>query len=319
MTNEKTGAVAESTAPTQSTLSPTRKKRKFRTIRKFMQNPLGVIGLFLLIFFAVVAIIAPFLAPPAWQDEPYRIPRDGFSPTPQAPSVEHPFGTTEGQYDIFYGIVWGTRTAWTVSLIVVGLSAVVGIFIGSISAFYGGILDEVIMRITDIFYAFPFLVGAMVLTTILGRGLHNVMIALIALGWMGYARLIRGDILQIREAEYVLAARAAGVGTVRLLLRHILPNAIWPVAVQGTMAMGSIVITAAGLSFLGVGAPTGYADWGQLISYSRNWVIGFQGNPLAYWYVVVYPSVAITLFCLSWNLVGDALRDILDPRLRGVA
>jgi peptide/nickel transport system permease protein len=283
-----------------------------------VQNPLGVIGLLLLVFFLVLAIFAPTLAPPAWEGEPYRIPRDGFSPTPKPPSEKHPFGTTEGQYDIYYGIIWGARSAWVVSLIVVGCSATIGILVGSISAFYGGLVDEVIMRITDIFYAFPFLVGAMVLTTILGRGLDNVIIALIALGWMGYARLIRGDILRVREAEYVLAARAAGAGTLRLLARHILPNAIWPVAVQGTMAMGSIVITAAALSFLGVGAPLGYADWGQLISFSRNWVIGFQGNPLAYWYVVIYPSVAITLFCLSWNLVGDALRDILDPRLRGV-
>jgi peptide/nickel transport system permease protein len=295
-----------------------RKRARYRTVRKFVQNPLGVIGLLLLVFFLVLAIFAPTLAPPAWEGEPYRIPRDGFSPTPKPPSEKHPFGTTEGQYDIYYGIIWGARSAWVVSLIVVGCSATIGILVGSISAFYGGLVDEVIMRITDIFYAFPFLVGAMVLTTILGRGLDNVIIALIALGWMGYARLIRGDILRVREAEYVLAARAAGAGTLRLLARHILPNAIWPVAVQGTMAMGSIVITAAALSFLGVGAPLGYADWGQLISFSRNWVIGFQGNPLAYWYVVIYPSVAITLFCLSWNLVGDALRDILDPRLRGV-
>jgi peptide/nickel transport system permease protein len=199
----------------------------------------------------------------------------------------------------------------------VSISALIGIVTGSIAAFYGGVLDEILMRITDIFYAFPFLVGAMVLTTILGRGLTNVMVALVALGWMGYARLIRGDILQIREADYVQAARATGASSLRLILRHILPNAIWPVVVQGTMSMGSIVITAASLSFLGVGAPLGYADWGQLISYARNWILGLYGNPLAYWYVVIYPSIAITLFCLSWNLVGDALRDILDPRLRG--
>jgi len=236
---------------------------------------------------------------------------------PKPPSPEHPCGTAEGQYDIYYGIVWGTRTAWTVSLVVVSISALIGIVMGSVAAFYGGVLDELLMRITDIFYAFPFLVGAMVLTTILGRGLTNVMFALVMLGWMGYARLIRADILQIREADYVQAARAAGASSLRLILRHILPNAIWPVVVQGTMSMGSIVITAAALSFLGVGAPVGYADWGQLISYARNWILGLYGNPLAYWYVVIYPSIAITLFCLSWNLVGDALRDILDPRLRG--
>ncbi len=287
------------------------------TFLKLIKNPLGLIGLVLLVFFVVVGILAPVLAPPAWENEPYRIPRDGYSSVPKPPSPEHPFGTAEGQYDIYYGIVWGTRTAWRVSLIVVSISALIGIVTGSVSAFYGGVLGELLMRITDIFYAFPFLVGAMVLTTILGRGLTNVMVALIALGWMGYARLIRGDILQIREADYVQAARAAGANSLRLILRHILPNAIWPVVVQGTMSMGSIVITAAALSFLGVGAPLGYADWGQLISYARNWILGLYGNPLAYWYVVIYPSIAITLFCLSWNLVGDALRDILDPRLRG--
>lgn len=287
------------------------------TFLKLIKNPLGLIGLVLLVFFVVVGILAPVLAPPAWEHEPYRIPRDGYSSVPKPPSPEHPFGTAEGQFDIYYGIVWGTRTAWRVSLVVVSISALIGIVMGSVAAFYGGVLDELLMRITDIFYAFPFLVGAMVLTTILGRGLTNVMVALVALGWMGYARLIRGDILQIREADYVQAARAAGASSLRLILRHILPNAIWPVVVQGTMSMGSIVITAAALSFLGVGAPLGYADWGQLISYARNWILGLYGNPLAYWYVVIYPSIAITLFCLSWNLVGDALRDILDPRLRG--
>ena len=287
------------------------------TFLKLIQNPLGLIGLVLVVFFLVIAILAPVLAPPEWEHEPYRIPRDGYAPQPKPPNAEHPFGTAEGQFDIYYGIIWGTRTAWRVSLIVVGISALIGVTLGSIAAFYGGILDEVLMRITDIFYAFPFLVGAMVFTTILGRGVTNAMIALIMFSWMGYARLIRGDILQIREAEYVQAARAAGAGSARLLLRHILPNAIWPVMVQGTMIMGSVVITFAALSFLGVGAPQGYADWGQLVSYARNWILGLRGNPLSFWYVVTYPSIAITLFCLSWNLVGDALRDILDPRLRG--
>ena len=215
------------------------------------------------------------------------------------------------------GYFWGTRTAWSISLTVVGFAATIGIIVGAFSAFYGGVIDEIIMRITDVFYAFPFLVGAMVITSILGRGLVNVMYALIALGWMGYARLIRSDIIRIRELDYVQAARASGAGNLRILLRHIIPNAIWPVVVQASMSMGSIVITAAALSFLGVGASMGYADWGQLISFGRNYIIGLGGDPLAYWYVVIYPSVAITLFCLSWNLVGDAMRDILDPRLRG--
>jgi peptide/nickel transport system permease protein len=134
---------------------------------------------------------------------------------------------------------------------------------------------------------------------------------------MGYARLIRGEVLRLREMDYVQAARASGAGSLRIITRHILPNAIWPVFVTATMAIGSIVITFASLSFLGVGVPSGYADWGQLISYARNWIIGLQGNPMAYWYTFIYPGAAITLFCLAWNLFGDALRDILDPRLRG--
>jgi len=158
----------------------------------------------------------------------------------------------------------------------------------------------------------------MVLTTILGRGIWNVAVALVVLQWMPYARLSRAEVLRLRNKEYTIAARAIGANSLRVLLLHILPNGIWPIVVQATMSMGSVVITAATLSFLGLGLPLGYADWGQLISYARNWILGLYGNPLAYWHVIVYPSAAITLFCLSWNLVGDSLRDILDPRMRGI-
>lgn len=288
-----------------------------RAIWGIIKNPLGLSGLLLVIFFGVVALLAPTLAPPKWAHEPYRIPRAGYRSEPQPPSAEHPFGTSEGQYDIYYGVVWGTRMAWYVSVTIVGLSAAIGIIIGAGSAFYGRWIDEVMMRITDIFYAFPFLVAAMTLTAILGQGVTNAMIALIAFGWMGYARLTRAEVLRLKEMDYVQAARATGASSYRIIARHIMPNAIWPVFVQITMSMGSVVITFAGLSFLGVGVPSGYADWGQLISYARNWIIGLQGNPLAYWYTFVYPGAAITLFCLAWNLFGDALRDVLDPRLRG--
>ncbi|HIC96243.1 TPA: ABC transporter permease [Candidatus Bipolaricaulota bacterium] len=287
------------------------------TFIKLVKNPLGLIGLLLLIFFGMVALLAPTLAPPERPHEPYRIPRDGYRAEPQPPNPKHPFGTTQGQHDIYYGCVWGARTAWFVSLVVVGLSVVIGVTIGAISAFYGRWLDEVVMRITDIFYAFPFLVAAMTLAAILGHGVSSAIAALVAFSWMGYARLSRGEVLRIREMDYIQAARALGVPPWRLIFRHILPNAIWPVFVTATMNMGSIVITFAALSFLGVGVPQGYADWGQMISYARNWIIGLHGKPLAYWYTVIYPGAAITLFCLAWNLVGDALRDILDPRLRG--
>ncbi|MFP3953169.1 MAG: ABC transporter permease [Candidatus Acetothermia bacterium] len=288
-----------------------------RKLTKLLTNPLSVVGLLLVFFFLGVAIAAPWIAPPEDPSEPYRLPRDGWSSTPQPPGEGHIFGTTQGQYDIFYGVVWGTRTAFRVSLMVVGFSALIGILIGTVAAYYGGAVDSVLMRIVDVFYSIPYLVAAMVLTTILGRSLTNALIALIVFGWMGYARLIRGNILSVKEEEYVSAANAVGATDRRIVFRHILPNSIFPVVVQASMNMGTIVITAATLSFLGVGAPSGYADWGQMISFARNWILGTQGNAFQYWYTVIIPGASITLFCLSWNLIGDAFRDIMDPKLQG--
>ncbi|MFW5787516.1 MAG: ABC transporter permease, partial [Halanaerobiales bacterium] len=181
---------------------------------------------------------------------------------------------------------------------------------------YGGWVDEIIMRITDIFMAIPYLIAAIVLTTILGQGLNNVMIALVAFGWMSTARLMRSQVLEMKAEEFVDAAHALGAGDLRVIMKHILLNSIFPVLIQASMRMGSMVITASSLSFLGVGAPEGYADWGQMISFSRNWLLGTEGNPLNFWYTIIYPGLAISIFCLSWNLIGDAFRDILDPKLQ---
>ena len=287
------------------------------TLKKLLTNPISLVGTLLLVGFILVAALAPILAPPPRPAEPYRIPRSGFKIEPKPPSEDHPFGTTEGQYDIYYAMIWGTRTALRIGLVVTGISVVVGITIGSLAAMSGGWMDEILMRAVDIFMAFPFIVAAMVLATLLGKGLDKVMIAMVTFGWMGFARLIRGDILAVREKEFVTAARAIGANRLRLLFRHILPNCIFPVLVQATMQIGSMVIWASTLSFLGVGAPEGYADWGQVISFSRNWIVASGGNPFRYWYTLIYPAGALVLFVLSWNLVGDALRDILDPKLRG--
>jgi peptide/nickel transport system permease protein len=286
-------------------------------IIRYARNPLFVMGILLLTVFIIVALLAPVLAPPRLNRSPYMIPRDGFRLTPEEPSAKHPFGTTEGQYDIFYGIVWGARTAFRIALVVVGCSVVIGVIVGSVAGFYGGHVDELLMRVTDIFLAFPFLVAAMVLTTILGKGLTNMMIALTAFSWMDHTRLIRSEVLRIRHMEYMLAARVSGATDLRLLARHILPNAIFPIFVSASMETGTMVVTAAALSFLGVGTEVGYADWGQMISFSRSWIIGTAGDPFKYWYTVVYPGMAIFLFMLAWTFVGDGLRDLLDPRLRG--
>lgn len=273
-------------------------------------------GILIILFFVIIAVAAPWIAPPADPDEPYMIPRAGWSIEPEPPSEDHIFGTSESQYDIFYGIIWGTRTAFRVGLIVVGISTLIGVAVGTISGFYGGMVDEVLMRITDVFLSMPFLVAAIVLTTILGKGLNNVMIALITFGWMATARLMRSQVLEIKAEEFIQAAEALGASDMRIISKHVILNTIFPVVINASMRMGSIVITASALSFLGVGAPTGYADWGQMISFSRNWILGTQGNPLEFWYTVFIPGLAITLFCLSWNLIGDAFRDILDPKLK---
>lgn len=288
-----------------------------KLLRALLKNKNGLLGLSLLVFFLVVALAAPVLAPPRWPSEPYRIPRAGFSMEPRPPSEQHPFGTTQGQYDIYYGVIWGTRTAFRVGITVTGATLVLGVILGSLAAYFGGVFDEAIMRVVDIFMAVPFILAALVLTSILGKGLDKAMIAMICFGWMGYARMIRGEVLAIKEKEFVSAAVAMGASWIRVLFRHILPNSIYPVLIQASMQIGSMVIWASTLSFLGVGAPEGYADWGQLISFSRNWITGDFASPLKYWYTIAFPGGAIVLFVLSWNLVGDALRDILDPRLRG--
>ena len=170
------------------------------------------------------------------------------------------------------------------------------------------------MRLTDIVLAFPDIVLAVVVVAVLGPGLFKVMIAVTLVSWPSYARLLRGEVLSVKEREFVLAARALGASDARILLRHILPNCVYPLLVLASLSMGRIVVTAAALSFLGLGSPLGYADWGQLMSLSRNWILGSSGNPFEFWHTVLIPGTAIFLFVLGWNLLGDAARDILDPR-----
>ncbi len=288
-------------------------KFSFNRIRK---SPLSLVGFFLIILFALIALTAPYLAPPKYSQNPYQIPRYGYSATPKPPSQTNFFGTTEGQYDIYYGVVWGTRTAFRIGFMVVGTILLIGIILGSISGYYGGVVDEIIMRVVDTFMSLPTLILARALVTALGHSLDNVMKALIIVGWPAYARLIRGNILSVREEPYVEAARAVGCSDFSIIVKHVLPNAIYPLLIMASLDIGAMVLTAAALSFLGLGAPVGYADWGQMISFARNWIVGPPGNPLAYWYTVAIPGLFILLFVLGWNLLGDAFRDILDPKLR---
>lgn len=296
-------------------LAPRIKEFKF-SIDSIRKSPLSKIGIFIIVSFACIALFAPLIAPPHYPHNPYRIPRYGYSVTPEPPSWEHPFGTTEGQYDVFYGVIWGTRTAFRIGFMVVGSILLMGIMFGSIAGYYGGIIDEILMRIIDTFMAIPTLILAMALVTALGRNLNNVMIALIVVGWPAYARLIRGNILSIREEAYVEAARALGVSNFGIIFKHIIPNAIHSLLVMASLDMGAMVLIAAALSFLGLGAPAGYADWGQMISFARNWIVGPPGRHLAYWHAATIPGLFILFFVLGWNLLGDAFRDIIDPKIR---
>jgi peptide/nickel transport system permease protein len=285
-------------------------------LHNLKKNPLSIVGISLVLAFLLIALFAPLIAPtPKGQYDPYMIPRTGYNPTPQPPNAEHVFGTTQGQYDIFYGVIWGTRTAFQIGLFVIGAILLIGITLGSIAGYFGGRIDEIIMRITDIFLAFPSLILAMAITIALGPSITTIMLALTIVSWPSYARLVRGDILSVREEEFVQASRGVGTSNFRIIVRHILPNSIYPVLIVASLDIGAVVLSAAALSFLGLGVPEGYADWGQMISFSRNWIVGTAHNSFAYWYTVAIPGIFIFLFVLGWNLLGDAFRDILDPRL----
>ena len=311
----------------------------YRLLRGLFTNPLSVAGLIIIAVFILAAVFAPVLAPPlAANADPLLIPRDGFGPEPKPPGSVwnrepppipfwyraltgkdewvHIMGTASGQFDIYYGVVWGTRTALFAGIMVTSTTVAIGLIVGSLSAFYGGWLDDVLSRFTEIIMAFPFLLGALTLSSILvpkfGRSMWPPMIALIVFGWTRYARVIRGEILSAKERDYVMAGRVVGARDARLIIRHILPNTIYPILVLASFRLGDAVLTFAALSFLGVGTDIGYADWGQIISFARDWILSLDKH----WYIIVFPGVALIVFGLGWNLIGDAMRDILDPKLR---
>jgi peptide/nickel transport system permease protein len=190
------------------------------------------------------------------------------------------------------------------------------VLLGGLGAFAGGWADEIVMRITDLFMSFPFLIAVIVMSIVLGKGLDKVIIALIIFGWRQYARIMRSEVLSVKGKDFVSSARCVGMSSFRLFFVHVLPNSIFPVFVLATLDIGATVLIAASLSFLGVGAEPGYADWGQMINFARSWVLGTSGSPFEYWYTYAFPSITIISFVLGWTLLGDTLRDVLDPKLR---
>lgn len=222
----------------------------------------------------------------------------------------HIWGTDNYGGDIYSRIIWGAQEDLRIALSVVFVALTVGAIIGAASGYFGGKFDELVMRVTDIFFAFPGLVLAMAIVMAIGvRSLGTISIALMVTWWPTYARLVRGQVLSEREKLYIEAARSSGASDTRILFSHILPNTIQPVIVQATMDIGAVLLVAAGLAFIGFGPPVGTAEWGMMIARGQNYILS---SP----WMTLYPGLAILVTALAFNLVGDGIRDIMDPKLR---
>jgi peptide/nickel transport system permease protein len=276
-----------------------------RGIYRFRRNPLSMIGLLLLVIICVLAVIAPYVVPFP-EDAEGRV-RATQRLTP--PNDTFLFGTDNVGRDIFSRTLMGTGLALQVGVVIIVLATSIGVTIGGIAGYFGGWLDDLLMRITDIFLTVPALVLAIAVTAALGKGITNVMIGIALVWWPGFARLTRSLVLALREEAFVEAARGIGAGHVRVLFRHILPNALSPIIVKMSTDFGFAVLTAAALGFIGLGAQPPTPEWGAMINDGRDY---FPDR----WWVATFPGMAIFILVFSWNLLGDGLRDLLDPRAR---
>jgi peptide/nickel transport system permease protein len=331
-----TAAPSPTISPAAAVQVPTRPTGYLTTILKsILGRPSLVVGILIVLTFFVVAAAAPLIAPPVNEENPYLMHQYGFGSIPQPPSPEHPLGLMARQHDVFYGLVWGTRTALKVGLFVTLGRLLIGALLGLISGYYGRLVDAVIMRFTDAFMAFPIIAAVMVTIALFAREVNAtpggtmflvpsrqeqvIILTLILFGWMSYARLLRGNVLAEREKDYMQAAHAIGAGNRRVIFRHLLPNVTQGLFVLVASDVGAVVVLLTMFTFIGLVTPQMgmmEADWGQMLSVSRDWIIGSPANAFEYWYSYIPVSAAILLFSIGWNLIGDGLRDVMDPRLR---
>lgn len=267
------------------------------------RNPLLAAGAALSILIVVVALLAPWIAP---------YPRDAISATHPTqtllpPSGAHPFGTDQVGRDVLSRVIYGARVSPTIALWVLAISCVVGIPLGVAAGYFGGLVDDVLMRITDVFLAFPALLLALALAAVLKPSIGNTTLAIAVTWWPWYARLVRGQAASVAGRGYVESARALGVPHRRIILRHVTPNSVTPVIVQASLDVGGIILTASALSFLGLGAQDPTSDWGLMVSQGQAYFT-------TQWWLVTFPGAAILLTAVAFNLLGDGLRDVLDPR-----
>ena len=270
-------------------------------VRKFKKQKSAVVASFVLLFIVLVAIFADVIAP-------FEINEYNYSEILQAPSLKHLFGTDEFGRDIFSRIVYGARISLAIGFGAVTVAAIFGAVLGLIAGYYGGIWDSLISRISDVLFAFPGLILAIAIVAILGPGLYNVVIAVVVFRTPTFARLVRSSTLQVKNSVFVQAARSLGASDTRLLFKHILPSALPSIIVQYSLSIGGSIMTAASLSFLGMGASPPTPEWGLLLSNARTYVY-------TSWHYAVFPGLAIFLTVLCFNLVGDGLRSALDPKL----
>ena len=276
-----------------------------RGVYRFRSNTLSMVGLCILLIVIIIAFIAPWVSP---------YPEDATGATHvlerfQSPSKAHLFGTDKIGRDIFSRVIMGTGLALQIGIVIISVAATIGITLGAVAGYFGRWVDDLIMRITDIFLAVPALVLAIAITAALGKGITNVMIGISLVWWPGFARLTRSLVLSLKEEAFVEAANGIGASHARILFRHILPNAVSPIVVKMSTDFGFAVLTAAALGFIGLGAQPPTPEWGAMINDGRAY---FPSE----WWVATFPGLAIFVVVFSWNLLGDGLRDVLDPRSR---
>ena len=300
-------AISDNAIP--MTARKVRLRRWTEIFRSLMTNPTTALGMIIIFLLLAMAIFAPWLSAPNTPDA-YQMPRDWGATRMPPGTPNHPLGTTNQGGDVLYGVIWGSRTSLQMSLIVVSVTVVIGVAIGSIAGIVGGWIDETLMRIVDIFLSIPELIFALAVAAILGPSFTNIILSLCIVFWVKYARIMRAQIILIRQADYVQAARVMGDSRLNIFLRDILPNASTPIAVQATLDMGNIVLVGATLSFIGL-SESGIAEWGVLVSE------GQAGIASGRWWASTFPGLMIFLWALAFNLIGDGLRDALDPRTEG--
>ncbi|MDD5621686.1 MAG: ABC transporter permease [Actinomycetota bacterium] len=270
--------------------------------KRLRKNKLAMLGLLIVILLILIAIFASLISP---YNPIERIKEDSSL----GPSIKHFFGTDLLGRDIFSRVIYGSRVSIEVGVIAVGISVVIGLFFGALSGYFGGLSDAVIMRVADIFFAFPYILGAIAIMTILGPGIVNIFIAIGILGWASIARIFRSSILTIKNKEYIEAARAMGASNNRIIMKHIFPNSFAPIIVYATMNVGTAIIVEAALSFLGIGVQPPTPAWGKMLADSMSYI------DVAPW-MMFFPGLAILITVLGFVLLGDGLRDAFDPKLK---